>query len=117
MSRPAPRDGGEAAEKRGPAARYLSSHACAFGVAVVIALLVDLIATDGWWFFWPGLVWGIILLVHYLYVKSISIDDEWAAERSSEVKYRAYDLSHIEDIRVRRTGSGAPKQDGKKPRD
>ena len=44
MTRPAPHDGGGAADKRGPAVRYLIAHACAFGVAVVIALLVDLIA-------------------------------------------------------------------------
>ena len=117
MSRRATPGGGGAASKRRRAARYLSQHVSAFAVAAVIFLLVDLVATDGWWFFWPVLVWGFVVLLHYLYVKSISIDDDWAAERSREIRYKAYDLSHIEDIRQRHEGSSAPDQGDKKSRD
>ena len=31
---------------------------------------IDLVALPGWWFFWPTLVWGCLLALHYFYVKS-----------------------------------------------
>ncbi len=104
MSRPATRGGG-AAGVRLPAARYLRLHARAYAVAAVIFLLVDLVASDGWWFFWPVLVWGSVVFLHYMYVKSVSIDDDWAARRTREIGDRAYDLGHIEDIRKRYQGA------------
>ena len=117
MSRPANRGDGGAAGERQWALRYLRPHASAFAVAAGISLLVDLVALDGWWFFWPVLIWGFALLVHYLYVKSISTDDRWVAQRSSDIRYRAYDLSHIEDIRHRHEDSSAPNQSSEKSQD
>ena len=73
MSRPAPRGGG-AAGVRLRAARYLRPHARAYALAAVIFLLVDLVASEGWWFFWPVLIWGSVVLLHYIYVKIVNID-------------------------------------------
>ncbi len=104
MNRPATRGGG-AAGVRLRAARYLRPHARAYAVAAVIFLLVDLVASEGWWFFWPVLVWGSVVFLHYMYVKSVRIDDDWAARRTREIGDRAYDLGHIEDIRKRYQGA------------
>ncbi len=109
-------DGGAAGDRQW-AVRYLRPHASAFVVVTAIVVLVDLVAFDGWWFFWPVLIWGFAVLVHYLYVKSISTDDRWAAQRSSDIRYRAYDLSHIEDIRHRHEESSAPNQGREKSQD
>ena len=107
MSRPATRGGG-AAGVRLRAARYLRPHARAYALAAVIFLLVDLVGSEGWWFFWPVLIWGSVVLLHYMYVKIVNIDDDWAAERTREIGGRAYDLGHIEDIRKRYQGAVRP---------
>ncbi len=107
MSRPATRGDG-AAGVRLRAARYLRPHVRTYAVAAVIFPLVDLVASDGWWFFWPILVWGAVVLLHYMYVKSVNIDDDWAARRTREIGDRAYDQGHIEDIRKRYRGAARP---------
>ena len=107
MSRPAARSGG-AAGLRLRAARYLRLHARAYAVAAVIFLLVDLAASDGRWFFWPVLVWGAVVLLHSMCVNIVRLDDDWAAGQAREIGDRAYDLSHIEDIRKRYRGVARP---------
>jgi hypothetical protein len=95
----------------------LRPHACAYGLGSVIFLVVDLLASEGRWFYWPVLVWGFVVLLHYIYVKSVSIDTDWAARRTTEVADRAYDLSHIEDIRKRYEGAAPPGDADAKPED
>ncbi|MFQ5773717.1 MAG: 2TM domain-containing protein [Kiloniellaceae bacterium] len=99
-------DGKSGASRK--AVRYLRLHARAYALGTVVLFLVDLITPGPWWFFWPAFAWGALVFLHYMYVKSISADDEWAAHRAAEVADRAYDLGHIENIRDRyeRANSG-----------
>jgi hypothetical protein len=54
-----------------------------------------------WWAFWPLLVTGILLAIHYLLYKSFTVDDAWAEERIQELNLKSYDRSHIEDLKSR----------------
>ena len=93
--------------------RTLRWHACAYAVGSVVLIVVDFAASEGWWFFWPVLAWGCAVLLHYIHVKTISIDEGWAADRTTEVVGKAYDLSHIESIRDRYEGARSSR--GRRP--
>ena len=56
------------------------------------------------WLFWFLFVWGIGLALHFFYVRSVDVDEQWVNERMGDVRYRSYDLSHIEDIKERVEG-------------
>lgn len=99
------------------ASRYLRLHARAYAFGAGVIFLVDLVTPGPWWFFWPVVVWGALVLLHYLYVKTISIDNRWADRRASEVVDKAYDLGHIEDIRKRYDGKPPPGPDAGKAED
>lgn len=91
----------------GDASRYFRLHLRAYLLGTGVLILVDLAVFDGWWFFWPILAWGILVLLHHLYVKSTRVDSDWADARAVEVRFRAYDLGHIESIQERYK-DGAP---------
>ena len=59
---------------------------------------IDLVTAGSWWFYWPLLAWGAGLGCHYLFVKSTATDQGWADRKAEEIRYRAYDVSHILDI-------------------
>ena len=90
------------------ATKHLRLHALAYGVGVVVSFLVALTLSEVSWFFWPAIVWGAFVAFHYMYVKSISIDNRWADHRASEVVVKAYDLGHIEDIQKRHDYTAPP---------
>lgn len=56
---------------------------------------------DGSTVVWPLLVWGFALFLHFLYVRSLNVDDDWASNRAADVAQHAYDSGHIEIIRKR----------------
>jgi hypothetical protein len=97
--------------------RYFRLHVRAYALGTAVLVLVDLTVTGGWWFFWPVLAWGLLVLVHYLYLKSIRVDSRWAEERAGRILDKAYDLGHIEDIRRRYEGTDPPARDGRKSED
>ena len=92
--------------------RFFRLHACAYALGVAVLVLVDLAVTGGSWFFWPVLAWSLLVLVHYLYLKSTRVDSRWAEERAGRVLDKAYDLGHIEDIRQRYDGAKPQARDG-----
>jgi hypothetical protein len=76
-------------------------HLAAF-VGVNAALhLLNLFAGDGWWAFWPLVLWAPLLAVHYFRYKSRHVDERWAAERTDDVRSKSYDRAHIDDIQGR----------------
>lgn len=92
------------------AKRYFRAHAWVYGIAMLLTAVLALTA-ESWWFFWPQMIWTILFLVHFLVVRSLDIDDDWVAERTARTADKAYDLTHIEDIRDRHEAgskSGAP---------
>lgn len=83
-------------------------HAVAFVVVTVLLWVIDRETAGGPWFHWPVLAWALLLGGHYLYLKSRSVDQAWADERARELRYKSYDLGHIQDIREsQRTGHWA----------
>ena len=94
--------------------RLFHFHVSAYALGLALLVLIDLAITDGWWFFWPVLAWGVLVLMHYLYLKSILVDSRWAEERADRVLDKAYDLGHIEDIRRRYDGAKPHERDRRK---
>ena len=97
--------------------RFFRLHALVYALGAAVLVLVDFAVTGGWWFFWPVMAWGLLVLVHFLYLKSIRVDSRWAEERASRILDKAYDLGHIEDIRQRYDGGKPPGRDSGKAED
>lgn len=93
--------------------RLFRLHLRAYALGAPAVVLVDLVVSDGWWFFWPILVWGLLLAAHYLFAASLGVDDDWAQRRADEVADKAYDFSHIEDIRQRYESVKEPRAEEK----
>ena len=54
--------------------------------------LVNLWTGAGWWSFTPVGGWGVLLAVHYFYVRAANVDDDWVRDRTDDLKVRSYDL-------------------------
>jgi hypothetical protein len=54
-----------------------------------------------WWAFWPLVVWGIVLVAHYLAYKSKRVDARWVEERTEDVRSKSYDRAHMDSIETR----------------
>ena len=67
-------------------------------------VLANFYTGTGWWSFTPICGWGVVLAVHYFYVRAANVDDDWVRERTEDLRIRSYDLGHITDLeeRVRR---------------
>ena len=92
-------DGSEAVRRWAARVRiWWPRHAAAFAVVAGGATLVDVFAGAGWNTFAPVLVWALLLGLHRLLVLSLGVDDEWAERRTGDLRLRAYDQGHIDDI-------------------
>lgn len=60
---------------------------------------------EGWWAFWPLVVWGLVLAMHYLIYKSRRVSDRWVEERTEEIRSKSYDRAHIDSIQTRHSGA------------
>ena len=54
-----------------------------------------------WWAFWPLVVWGVVLVAHYLAYKSKRVDERWVQERTDDVRSKSYDRAHMDSIETR----------------
>ena len=78
---------------------YLRRHFVLYFSALVIWALAILLSTGTWSAFWPMITWSLVIMVHYLVVRSVSVDAEWIEKRTDQVTDDAKDTSHIENIR------------------
>lgn len=92
---------GDDARRRAIVARLFRLHATAYGALMGALVIVNIYVGGGWWSFWPMCVWGLLLALHFFYYKSVTVDEDWARERTDDLKLRSYDLSHIQDIAER----------------
>ena len=83
------------------ATRLYRWHALAYGVLMGGLAAVNIYVGGGWWSFWPMVVWGMVLALHFFFYKSVTVDEDWARERTDDLRLRSYDLSHIQDIEDR----------------
>ena len=81
--------------------RALPIHMTAYGIVATLAAMVQIFSPVSFSLLKPMLFWAMLLIPHYLYVRAVNIDQEWADERSSTITYNATDLSHIDDIKQR----------------
>ena len=104
MSTPAGDDGRWSASLAG-AHRFLlvrfRTHLRLYVVACGGLILVNLYTGAGWWSFAPVYGWGVLLAVHYFYVRAAKVDDDWVRDRTEDLKVRSYDLGHITDLEER----------------
>ena len=82
-------------------ARYLRWHMAAYAGVVACALALHFLSPAERGLFIPMLLWGVLVLAHFLIVRALNTDPDWVEERSENITMNATDLSHIEDIRER----------------
>lgn len=85
-------------EKSSVRARQLRFHFACYAVVIVSLAVIDLNFSEARWFHWPAMAWGAILCAHFLYCKSLAVNDEWVEERTSRLRINSYDLGHIRSI-------------------
>ena len=86
---------------RPDAVRGFRVHVVAYTIGNGVLILIDLLTPGSWWFFWPMFGWGVGVAAHWLYVETVNIDGEWAERRTEDIRQRAYDVGHIEEIEKR----------------
>ena len=103
--------------ERDRAFRRLRRHILVYAAVIGALLLIDLLTPGPLWFLWPMFGWGFALAAHWLYVKSVNIDDDWAQRRTEDIRLQAHDLGHIEDIAKRHERAEARRRSGAEPTD
>lgn len=63
--------------------------------------LINFYTGAGWWSFTAVAGWGVLLAVHYFYVRAANVDDDWVRDRTDDLRVRSYDLGHITDLEER----------------
>lgn len=79
-------------------------HLGAFLALNAALTLANVVTGVPWWAFWPLLVTGLALGIHYLLYKAVTVDETWAEERVEELNLKSYDRSHIEELKSRYGG-------------
>jgi 2TM domain len=82
-------------------------HLLAFAVLNAALNVANALTGRPWWAFWPLIVSGFLLGLHYLFYKSATADEHWADERVEELNLKSYDRSHIEELKTRYRGDAA----------
>jgi hypothetical protein len=70
----------------------------AFNAALSLA---NVFVGTTWSIFWPLVLTGMLLGLHYLLYKALSVDEQWADERVEELNLKSYDRGHIEQLKSR----------------
>ena len=58
---------------------------------------------------WPLLIWYLLFSLHFLLVRTLTANDEWADERADKLRRHAYDFQHVKDIYIKPTNFEEPK--------
>ena len=79
--------------------RSLFWHRILFIVGLATLFLINWLTSSSGWFFWTFIGWGVVFTLHYFIVKSITMDEDWAYDRTADLRQKSYDWRHISDIR------------------
>lgn len=104
MNPPAGDDGRRSASLAGAHRFLLGRFRVHLRLYVVVCgglTLINFYTGAGWWSFTPVGGWGVLLAVHYFYVRAANVDDDWVRDRTEDLKVRSYDLGHITDLEER----------------
>jgi hypothetical protein len=74
-------------------------HLIAFVLVNVLLTAVNVFTGPPWWAFWPLILWGLVLMLHFLVHRTRAVDESWAEERTLDLRSKSYDAGHIDDIR------------------
>ena len=72
-------------------------HLLLYGSLTLLMMIAELIGGN-WWRFWPMMIWTVLLAIHYFIASTLAIDEDWAAEKATDVRTRSYDFDHIYNI-------------------
>jgi hypothetical protein len=71
-------------------------------ISITVALNgMNIVMGAPWWAVWPLLGWGLAFSIHFFIYKSLTVDEEWTDERIDDLRWRSYDLGHVEDLETR----------------
>ncbi len=76
-------------------------HVLAYVAATSALLIAEFVTGVNLWMFWPMLIWGGTLAVHYFVAGALDADDDWAEERVQDLRHSSYDFDHIGSIEKR----------------
>lgn len=80
-------------------ARAFRPHLYAYLIVNAVLTAVNVYTGAPWWGVWPLVLWGMLLMLHFLYHRTTSVEDAWVEERMLDLRSKSYDAGHIEDIR------------------
>jgi hypothetical protein len=101
---------------RDRSSRFFRRHAIAFVAVNALLNAVNIASGAPWWAFWPLAVWGVAFGVHYLVYKTAHADPAWVEERTEDVRSKAYDRGHIDNIEERFEPGAPPSGTDERPR-
>ena len=84
-----------------PARFYFRYHALVLAIVVCLLLIIEWTLGTRWSLFWPFIIWGLMVSIHYFFSAAFDINEVWADGRVLDVKTRSYDLGHIMNIEDR----------------
>ena len=87
--------------RRCRAVTLLWHHGLLFGIFTVLLLIARATFAPEVPLFWPLLIWYIVFSLHFLLVRSLTANDDWADERADKVRRHAYDFAHVKDIYIK----------------
>lgn len=83
------------------ALRWWRRHLLLFSLCIGLLHALNIWQGAPWWAFWPGLIWGVALSLHYFLYKSLTIDESWVDERIDDLREKSYDIAHLDDLEDR----------------
>jgi hypothetical protein len=92
---------GDDDEQQARVKRLFLRHRRVYVGVMAVLIAANIVIGGGWWSFWPMCVLSLIFSLHFLYYKTVTIDEAWVEERTDDMRLRSYDLSHISDIEER----------------
>lgn len=77
----------EKARRHVRAIKGFYTHAATYCIVIGALFLIDLATPGRWWFFWPGIGWGIGLAVHALSVFGLGawLGRDWEERKIREL--------------------------------
>jgi hypothetical protein len=101
--------------KRSRVSRTFKGHFLAYLLVNAVLTGINIYTGAPWWAVWPLLVWGLLVMLHYLVYRAGSVEDAWVEERTLDLRSKSYDMGHIDDIRKHPAPSIGDKASGAPP--